>query len=109
MSNRIYQISALIKEEVGKLIQKEITEESGFGTIKAVEVTNDLHYATVWISYIGKNEVGYFKLLETRRKDIQKSLNRILTMKYVPLIEFRHDHSGEYAEQIDEVIKSVGQ
>ncbi|MEI7690417.1 MAG: 30S ribosome-binding factor RbfA [bacterium] len=109
MSNRIYQVNALIKEEVGKLIQKEIADEAGFGTVKEVEVTTDLHFATVWISYIGQNELGYFKLLESKRKEIQKRLNRTLTMKYVPLVEFKQDHSGEYAEQIDEVIRSVGQ
>ena len=109
MSNRIYQVNALIKEEVGKLIQKELVDESGFGTVKEAEVTADLHFATVWISYIGENEIGYFKALDSKRKEIQKRLNHILTMKYVPLIEFKKDSSGEYAEQIEEVIRAVGQ
>ncbi len=107
MSDRLYKINELIKEEVGKMIQREIDVESGLATIKAVDTTADLHYSNVWISYLGNNEKEYFEKLEGKKREIQKDLNHKLTMKYVPLIVFKVDHSGEYVETIEEVIKSV--
>ena len=109
MDNRLYRVSKLIKEEVSKLIQKEITLDQGFATVKEVEVTADLHYATVWISYIGHEEKECFVLLAAKQKDIQKTLNHLLNLKYVPLIEFKPDHSGDYVERIDQTIKDANQ
>jgi len=109
MSDRIYKINELIKVEAGQILQKEIILEDGVLTVTAVETTNDLRQAIVWLGFFGNNKEEVENLISEKAKDIQKKINHRLTLKHVPKLEYKFDKSGEYADEIGRVLRKISQ
>ncbi len=82
----------------------------GFVTITGVEVTDDLHLARIFFTVIGdevakKNtEAG----LKSAASHIRRELGKVLKMRYTPDILFKYDHSQEYGQRIDDLLREVG-
>ena len=82
----------------------------GFVTITGVEVTDDLHLARVFFTVIGDDaskkstEAG----LKSATGHIRHELGKVLKMRYTPDILFKYDHSQEYGQRIDSLLKEVG-
>jgi ribosome-binding factor A len=82
----------------------------GFVTITEVEVTDDLHLARIFFSVIGdetakKNtEAG----LNSAARYIRHEVGKVLKMRYTPDILFKYDHSQEYGQRIDALLREVG-
>lgn len=104
MSDRIYKINELLREQVSELMLRELADHEGFITVKAVETTPDLRYATIWYSLIGADENKIAEVIGQSEKAIQKALNTRLSLKRVPKITFRLDKSGDYADKINRLI-----
>lgn len=102
MSERIRKVNELIKHVVADALKQEGT--SGLLTVKAVETTRDMKHADVWISVIG-NEEETMTELEEKRKELQSAVARMVQAKHVPALHFRLDHSGAYAQRIEELLK----
>ena len=107
MGERIRKINEQIQRELGGFLAHERSSNKVFVTVTAVETTSDLRLATVWCSVIGLKAEEATKLLESERHDAQKYINSRLTMKYIPKLELRLDHGGEYAAHISEVIRGA--
>jgi ribosome-binding factor A len=107
MNDRIYKINELLKEEVGKILQKEISLEEGVLTVTAVETTNDLRQSTIWLGFFGKDEENAQVEVEARSKGIQRQVNHRLSMKHVPKIDFRFDKSGAYSDNINQLLRKI--
>jgi ribosome-binding factor A len=104
------KVAETIHETVSSLLARGLNDPRiGFVTITGVEVTDDLHLARIFFTVIGdeqakKNtETG----LNSARGHIRKELGRVLTMRYVPDITFRYDHSQEYGNRIDSILKEI--
>lgn len=107
-SKRLSKVNQLIKEEIGKLLQKEIGEEFGLITVQDVETTPDLRKALIWISIFDKDKYNQvLKKIDDITPGLQKILNRKLTMKYVPKITFKLDQSLDYADEINRLFKKI--
>lgn len=104
MSERIRKVNELIKHEVADALKREGV--SGFVTVKAVETSRDMKHADVWISVIGENEDESLSEIEGKRREVQRAVSAKLTSKHVPAIRFRLDHSGAYAQKIEELLKN---
>jgi ribosome-binding factor A len=102
MSNRIRKINELIRELAAASIADNISKDF-LTTVKSVETTRDLKHATVWVSVIN-DEAGFLKELEDNIKKIRHEITGKMYTKYTPLIEFRLDHSGEYAQRIETLL-----
>lgn len=107
MSNRIYKINKLLKSEVGEALKKETPTDAGVLTVTAVETTADMRQATVWLGYFGEDEGTILDMIKTKEKEIQKIINHRLSLKHVPKLTFKLDHSGQYADNISELIRSI--
>lgn len=106
--DRIKKVNELIKEEVSKIILEEIDDPRlRFVTITSVETTPDLRKSTLWVSFLEKEKGEMLSALEQNLRKIQSILNKKLTMRYVPKIEFKHDVSQIYAQYIEELLKEV--
>lgn len=83
----------------------------GFVTITGVEVTDDLHLARIFFTVIGdaaakKNtEAG----LNSAARFIRHELGKVLKMRYTPDVLFKYDHSQEYGERIDALLREVSE
>lgn len=82
----------------------------GFVTITGVEVTDDLHLARVFFTVIGdeaakkSSEAG----LNSAARHIRREVGKVLNMRYTPDILFKYDHSQEYGQRIDTLLREVG-
>jgi ribosome-binding factor A len=104
MGERVRTVNQLIKTEVGRFIETNLSRDLGMLTITAVETTPDLRNATVWYSYLGDK----FSSIERELKGLTAEVNRLLVArmnsKIVPRIKFRQDFSGDYAQKISKLI-----
>ncbi len=100
MIDRLEKINELMKQEVGKLILKEVDIPLNvLVTVTKAQTSPNLKNSIIYITTLpekaGKDIINELGL---RIYDIQKSLNRRLYMKPVPKIEFKIDKQA-YAEQ----------
>lgn len=107
MSDRIYKINELLREEVSNIMLRELGDHEGFITVTAVETTPDLRYSTIWYSVVGADEKKIGELIGDSERNIQKILNSRLSLKHVPKISFRIDKSGDYADKINRLINGT--
>src|SRR4051812_12621789 len=105
--NRIDKLNSLIQQLIGEIIHPYLHGINGLTTVSRVEVSGDSRWAKVWISIVGGDDEEIFKILKENIYDIQGELNRNLTMKMVPRIQFFLDTSPRYAQHIDELIKKI--
>jgi len=76
-------------------------------TISEVRVSSDLKKALAFVAPLGGGEMEEFlAAMDRARPYIRRRLGQELTLKFVPDISFYADVSFDYAERIDEVLKS---
>lgn len=108
MSFRLKRVNELIKQEVGKIIQKEIHIGDYLVTIIDVESSADLNHAVIKISILPENkEKQALEFLKKNAGYIQKILNKKLTMKFVPRISFAIDKGVKSADRVDIILEKI--
>jgi ribosome-binding factor A len=105
MSSRIYKVNEKLRKEVSVLIRSEISSDAII-TVTNVDTSIDLKKAVVWVSVFGGDEGDVFERIQDKRPEIQKIINKNMPSKHVPLLEFKPDHSAEYAQKIEDILKS---
>lgn len=105
-NHRLEKISQLIKEEVGKIILKELDiDKDLLLTITHVKTSSDLAHATIYISTIIKTrEEETLEALKHSAGDIQYILNRKLRMRPVPRIRFAIDTTYEKEQRLYDIL-----
>lgn len=103
MSDRIRKVNELIRELVAESLAENISREYLF-TVKAVETTRDLKHAVVWISVMG-DEDKFMDELGDHLHEIRHYVTGKMASKYTPLLEFKIDHSEEYVQHIEELLR----
>lgn len=110
MSKRSEKLAETIHETVSKILCKGLNDPRiGFVTITAVEVTDDLSTARIYFTVIGddaskkNSEIG----LNSAKGYIRKELGRVLTIRYLPEIFFKYDHSQDYGNRIDSILREI--
>lgn len=110
MSIRLEKIESLFLREISDIVQFSLKDPKlGFVTISEVKVTNDLSYAKVYVSFLGKderNEAG-LKVLNKSKGYIRSELAKRVKVYKVPELKFVLDKSLENAKRIDEIINRV--
>jgi len=109
MSYRIAQINELIRQELSTLLLTEIEfPKNCLVTIMRVETSKDLHYAKVWLSvmptYYTKKVLDNLK---ANAGHLQFLLNKKLSMKPLPRLNFTIDESEKKAAEIEELLDRI--
>ncbi len=109
MSRRIERINEVIREELGKMILKEIELPSGVvATITRVDASPDLTQAKVFISVIpDKMAEKVMAALRARIYDAQSVLNQKLQIRRVPKIILIPDQITRKAARIEELLEEI--
>ena len=109
MSNRIDKINELIQHNIAEIITQELDLKSGvFVTVAKVDTTSDLRYTRVFVSIFPEKEMDYaMKTLEKEIYRIQGMLNKKLSMKPLPRIEFKLDLTESKADEIEKLLKKL--
>jgi ribosome-binding factor A len=110
VSQRTDKVESLVQQIVAQGLLEELGPEGARITVTGVEVAPDLRHATVWLGIISgsidEHEAIFNRTLAVR-SDIQKSLAKQMTTKFVPHLYFRPDAGGEYAEHMEEIFKQL--
>ena len=108
MSIRQQRVANIIKKDISQIIQYEVNDPHiGFVTVTDVQVTNDYSYATIYVSFLGKeqrNQAGLEAL--NRAKGRIRSLLSNGIYKCPELI-FKLDDSLNRGNRIDAILKEV--
>jgi len=114
MSNhRCERISEEIKRELSQIIRDDIKDPRvrGLISITAVEVTNDLRYARIYVSMLASPEQSKSALqgLEKAGGYLRTELAKRLQIRYTPELIFKLDQSIEYGTKINKIIAGFNQ
>ncbi|OGX43798.1 MAG: ribosome-binding factor A [Omnitrophica WOR_2 bacterium RIFCSPLOWO2_12_FULL_51_8] len=104
------KVAEAIRKEVSLIIHDELKDPRlGFVTITGVELSQDLRYAKVFYSVLGKEE-DYKKTksaLDSGLGFIRSLIARRIRLRLAPEILFREDRSSEYSVRIQEVLNEI--
>jgi ribosome-binding factor A len=105
MNHRKDRLQSVIQEELGKLIQHELSFPEALITITAVEVDENLETARIKLGILPKEKsAAAFGELKNMQGKLQFLLNRKLNIKPMPRIEFEIDHGAENAAQVEKLL-----
>ncbi len=110
--------NAYRQEKLGELIAAELSDllrtrvkdpRVGFASITRVEVSGDLRYAKVFVSVMGDSEEQKetMKGLKNATGFLRHELASRLTLRFMPELVFKLDHSIEEGSRILELINKV--
>ena len=110
-SQRQLRVAEEVRHTLVKIFQRgELRDPQLAGvsvTISEVRVSSDLRKAKAFVAPLGGGETEEFLAAIHRATPfIRRRLGQELTLKFVPTIAFYADISFDYAEHIDEVLKS---
>jgi ribosome-binding factor A len=108
-SERINRVNELIRSSIAEIISRELDMPPGvFLTVTKVDTSADLRYARVFVSVFPEKKFG--KTMEYLKKKIyfiQGALNRKLSMKPLPRVEFVSDKTEAEADKIEKLLKEL--
>jgi len=109
MFSRIDRVNELIKTTLSEIIIREIEMPLGvFLTVVKVDTSRDLRYARVFVSVFPEKQFGStIKMLNKKVYFLQGKLNKKLSMKPLPRIEFISDHTEVEADKIEKLLKEI--
>lgn len=108
MKNRIERINKLIKEKIANILFKEIFVKDVLITVQNVDTSRDLNYAKIKVGVIPSNRSQeVLKILEKQSPILQKELNKVIKIKFVPKIKFIIDKTGEKIDRVEEILKRL--
>lgn len=109
MSHRINRVNELLKREIGAVVQKDYEWNGALVTVNAVETTQDIKEAKVWVGVLGGRVDAVLEKLNHDHGSIQKKISKRVVLKSTPVLSFRHDASAErgvgIVNLLDEVAK----
>jgi ribosome-binding factor A len=106
------KMNGIVQRELSEILQTEVRDrEIGFCTITAVDITNDLSIAKVYVSFLDKgyNNAKGMEALQRSKGFIRSLLAKRLTTRKVPELKFMLDTSLDYGNKIETIIRDLQQ
>lgn len=110
MGTRRDRVSDLIKDEISRLLLREIHDPRiGFVTITGATVSSDLRSARVYVSVLGDGERRQDALdaLNNASGFMRRTLFKNLRLKFSLSLVFVLDESLDHGERIDRILDSI--
>lgn len=109
MANKIKveRTNAFILRELSLILKNEVKDPACRAvTVTAVECTNDLSIAKVYVSFMEHNK-RCMQALERSKGFIRSKLSKKLKLRKCPELQFIQDTSISYGNHIDELIAQL--
>lgn len=110
MSVRKDKIAGLIQKNISEIIQFDLKDPKiGFITITDCEVTSDLSYAKIYVSFLGqtaRQEAG-MKALNRSKGYLRTQLGKRMSIRKIPELQFYIDDSLERGNKIEQIIFDI--
>ena len=107
MNHRLDRVNELLKREISAVVQRDYEWTGVLVTVNAVEVTQDLKEAKVWIGVLGGQPEPVLEKLGHERGHIQRRVMKRVVLKSTPVLMFRHDASAERGVDIVNLLDEV--
>jgi ribosome-binding factor A len=108
---RADRVAEAIREEVASFLTRGAKDPrlSGLITVTAVDVTQDLRRAVVFVSVLGSDEEQgeTFDGLESAARHIRTLVAKRVRLRFAPELEFRKDQSIERATRIEALLSGL--
>lgn len=105
MNYRPLRVAKLIKEELGKLLLREIEPDSALLTITEVTVSKKLDSARVRVSILPETKsAGVLKMLKNAQPELQHMLLKKINIKPMPRILFEIDYGVSNAANVEKAL-----
>ena len=105
---KIGKVNNMIQRELSSILMMEVKDPHiGFCTITDVEVTSDLSYAKVYVSFLNKNTKKSMEALERSKGYIRSLLAKRITIRKCPELQFVLDTSLAYGNKIETIITEI--
>ena len=104
---RIDKINEEVRREVANVIRElKDTRIPLMTSVVAVNVTNDLRYAKVYVSVMGDSETQKRAMdgLKSAAGFVRREMGKRVDLRYTPEFIFELDHSIEHGAHIDELL-----
>lgn len=102
MNHRPERVSSLIREELSKLIERELEFPDMLVTLTDVNIDKKLEGAKVGVTvFPSEKSAEAMKILADAQGEMQYKLNRILNIKPMPRIHFFADYGPENAARVE--------
>ena len=107
-TRRVEQLSVLLKEEVSKIVDRELEfPEGAMVTLTRMMISKDARYATVFFSVLGAEESAITAILEKNIYPVQQMLNRAVPIRPVPQIRFQPDQAEDRRERVEKSLAEL--
>jgi ribosome-binding factor A len=113
-AKRIDKLNALVAQELGRIIAREMEFEHGtLVTIMRVKTSDDLKHASVFITiYPDTRRGGALTLLKKRAPYLQHLLNESLAIQQVPHLRFLiesedPDAPSEVEQEVERILNTL--
>jgi ribosome-binding factor A len=106
---RLEKLNSLMKEELSKIIQREIEFPPGiFVSIVYAKTSSDATHAQIGISVLPEEKENVvLKKLNKEIYRLQHLLNKKLVMQYVPKINFKIDKTAAKIDRFEKLVKEI--
>lgn len=109
-SVKIQKLNGTIQRELSMIFLNEVRDRKlKFVTVTAVETTNDLSFAKVFVTFMGSEgeKKRGMEALEKSSGYIRSLLAKKLKVRKVPELIFKIDESVEYGNKIEKIISEL--
>ncbi len=106
---RPQRVAEQIQRELALLMHRELKDPRvGMVTISAVEVSRDLAYATIFVTFLGKDKPeetqSALAALQHASGFLRSQLGRIIRMRLTPQLTFKYDQSLVRGRELSSLI-----
>lgn len=109
MGQRLNKINQMLKEEIGRIIQRELDDpQFGFITVTKVITSADLHLAKVYVSVMESDkEESNLIALSGAASYIKKLLVKQVKLRCMPELKFFKDDALSEAMRLEKLFKKI--
>jgi len=109
VSRRIKQVEDVVIRELSPVLMREVEFPPGsFPNILRVKVSPDLKNATVWLGVVPpEKREEVLEAINNNIKEVQRALNKRLTMKFVPRLLFKIDTTSDNVVRVQELVSKI--
>ena len=105
---RIEQLNVLLKEEVSRIIDRELEfPEGAMVTLTQMTISKDARYATILFSVLGAEESAIVNVFKKNIYPIQQMLNRAVPIRPGPQIRFLPDRAEDRRERVEKSLAEL--
>jgi len=112
MSRRTERLNKVIKQEISKLLEREVNDPrlSNLISVTQVSLSTDLKYAKIFVSILGdeNNKIEMLAGFNAASGFLRRELASQLRLRYAPQLSFYYDDSIERGARLLKLIGQVG-